>query len=61
MRNCESPTVLQALNESTGYILSSLIGDTAYLLTPYCMKEYDHCSTNEKVFITTCLGEQEIP
>lgn len=61
MRNCELPTVLQALNENNGYIPNSLIGDTAYPLTPYCMEEYDHCSTNEKVVITTCLGEQEIP
>ena len=35
MRNGELPTVLQALSENTGKIPNYLIGDPAYILTPY--------------------------
>lgn len=35
MKNGELPTVLQALSENTGKIPNYLIGDPAYLLTPY--------------------------
>ena len=32
-----------------------LLGDTSYLLTPYCLKEYQSCSSNDEVLFSTVL------
>ena len=37
-----------------------LVGDPAYPLTPFCIKEYQTCTTNGKLFLTTCLAQHKI-
>ncbi len=55
MRCGDLPVCLQALTESTKKIPNYLIGDPAYPLTPFSMKEYDHCSSNEQVIFNNLL------
>ena len=47
MRNSALPQTFQNLVPGLEKIPNYLVGDPAYPLTPYCMKEYDHCSNNE--------------
>ena len=61
MKKVELPTVLQALSENTGKILNYLVGDPAYSLTLYCMKEYDQCSTNTEVIYNNILRRARNP
>ena len=43
------PCVFQSLQNDNKKVRNYVIGDPAYPLTPFCMKEYMHCTSNEEV------------
>ena len=55
MRNGGLPQTFHTLVPEPEKIPNYLTGDPAYPLTPYCMKEYDHCSNNEQVVFNNIL------
>ena len=61
MRNGALPQNFQILVPGLEKISNFLTGDAAYPLTPFCMKEYDHCSNNEKVLFDNILRSGRNP
>lgn len=55
LRNAELPNCVQSLVDGSPKVASYIIGDPAYPLTPYCLKEYQSCSNNEQVIFNTML------
>ena len=55
LRNEEMPSTFQTVIAGHGKIPNYLIGDPAYPLTPFCMKEFDTCSENEEVIFNNLL------
>ena len=49
LTNGALPQTFQIVVPGLEKVQNYLIGDPTYPLTPYCMKEYDHCSNNEQV------------
>ena len=49
LRSSDLPTIFQTINGSEVKIPNYLIGDPAYRLLPYCMREYSTCKSNEDV------------
>ena len=48
------PITFRKLIPGTEKLPNFLIGDPAYPLTPYCLKEHDHCSNDEGLYSTIC-------
>ena len=61
MRNGGLPQTFHTLVPEPEKIPNYLTGDPAYPLTPYCMKEYDHCSNNEQVVFNNILRSGRNP
>ena len=61
MRNGTLPTTFQTVIQGCEKIPNYLIGDPAYPLTPFCMKEYDHCKCNEQVIFNNLLRSARNP
>ncbi|XP_057302860.1 uncharacterized protein LOC130637023 [Hydractinia symbiolongicarpus] len=59
LKDEEIPITYEDILPGRAKVPNYLIGDPAYPLTPYCMKEYHSCSTNAKCYLTTCSGQQE--
>ena len=55
MINGELPRILQSTHSDDQKVPNYLIGDPAYLLIPFCMKEYLHCANNEEVIFNSIL------
>ena len=55
IRNGTLHETFQALVSGLQKIPNYLIGDLAYHLTPYSLKEYGHCSNNEQVLFNNIL------
>ena len=61
MRNGALPLTFQALVSGLEKMPNYLIGNPAYPLTPYCMKEYGHCSNNEQIVFNNILRSARNP
>ena len=61
LRNEILPKTFQTLLPGEEKIPNYLIGDPAYPLTPYCIKEYDHCSNDEQVIFNSMLRSARNP
>ena len=55
------PTTYRSIGGSENKVPNYLIGDPAYPLTPYCMKEYDHCVNDEQVVFNNMLRSARNP
>ena len=55
MRNRKLPQTFNTLIPDHDKVPNYIIGDPAYPLTPYCMKEFDHCTTNAQVLFNNLL------
>ena len=49
LRNGEMPATFQTVIPGFEKFPNYLIGDPAYPLTPFCMKEFDNCNSDEEV------------
>jgi hypothetical protein len=61
LQNGVLPVTYQLLVPGHTKVESYLIGDPAYRLTPYCMKEYGSCSTNAQVVFNNMLRSARNP
>ena len=50
------PGTYQSVIPGHSCVPNYLIGDPAYPLTPFCLKEDDSCKTMSKLCLTRCLG-----
>ena len=55
MSNHKVPITYQTLIPGRIQVPNYLIADPAYPLTPYCVKEYPNCTTNEQVIFNNML------
>ena len=49
------PQTFNTLNNERYKVANYVIGDPAYPLTPYCMKEFESCTTNSQVLFNELL------
>ena len=49
LRDEQLPKTFQTIIPGSDKIPNYLVGDPAYPLTPYCMKEYETCNKNAQV------------
>ena len=61
LRSSDSPTIFQTISNSEVKIPNYLIGDPAYPLLPYCMREYSTCKSNEEVVFNAILRSAHNP
>ena len=61
LRNAILPQTFQMPIQSAEKIPNYLIGDPAYPLVPFCMKEYEHCSNNAEVIFNNMLRSARNP
>lgn len=61
MMKGELPRILQSTDSNDEKVPNYLIGDPAYPLTPFCMKEYLHCINNEEVIFNNILRSARNP
>ncbi|XP_065654573.1 putative nuclease HARBI1 [Hydra vulgaris] len=61
LRNAILPQTFQKPTKKAEKIPKNLIGDPAYPLLPFCMKEYKHCSNNEEVIFNNMLRAARNP
>ena len=61
LRNGKLPITYQTVIPGYEKVPNYLIGDPAYPLIPYCLKEYDTCDTNEKVIFNNLLRAARNP
>ena len=55
LRNGEMPATFQTVMPGFEKFPNYLIGDPAYPLTPFCMKEFDNCNSDEEVIFSNML------
>ena len=53
--NWEMPATLQTIIPGCGKVPNYLIGEPAYTLTTFCMKEFDNCKNDEEVIFNNLL------
>eukprot|EP00794_Sanderia_malayensis_P020819 gene20819-biopygen15353 len=61
LRNNELPQTFQTVTPGCVKVPNYLIGDPAYALTPYCMKEFETCKKNEQVIFNVLLRAARNP
>ncbi|XP_028412532.1 protein ALP1-like [Dendronephthya gigantea] len=61
LRDGELPMTYQHLIKGGSKVGCYLIGDPAYPLTPYCMKEYQTCTSNSQVIFNNILRSARNP
>lgn len=61
LRNNKLPTAFQTPVPGGVKIPNYLIGDPAYPLLPFCMKEYETCASNEQVIFNNMLRSARNP
>ena len=55
LRNEQIPATFQTVIHSCKKVPNYLIGDPAYTLTPFFMKEFDNCNSDEEVIFNSML------
>ena len=55
LRNEQIPATFQTVIHSCEKVPNYLIGDPAYTLTPFFMKEFDNCNSDEEVIFSNML------
>jgi hypothetical protein len=61
LRDEQLPKTFQTIIPGSDKIPNYLIGDPAYPLTPYCMKEYETCNKNAQVVFNELLRSARNP
>lgn len=61
LRNEEMPITYHEIVPGRSKVPNYLIGDPAYPLTAYCMKEYEKCSCNSEVLFNSMLRSARNP
>ena len=61
LQNGNIPSVYQSLLSGRGKVPNYLIGDPAYPLTPFTMKEISHCKNDEDVIFNNILRSARNP
>ena len=55
LRNGEMPALFQTIISSCEKIPNYLVGVPVYPVTPFCMKEFDNCNSDEEVIFNNML------
>ena len=61
LRNHAMPITEQVIVPGRGKVPNYLIGDPAYPLTPYCMREFEKCTKDSEVIFNTMLRSARNP